>query len=397
MISVSEALDAVTGLFSPLETELVPLRLAAGRILAEDVKAQLSQPPFASSAMDGYALLATDVSKGAQLTLIGESAAGSGFEGRVKAGQTVRIFTGAPVPAGADLVLMQENTRVDGNVITITEVSESRFIRKAGNDFSQGDIITAPRRLTPADIALMAAMNLPELPCVRRPVVALIATGDELVMPGEVPGPDQIIASNNFGLAALLEAEGAEVRLLPIARDTPQSLRLVFELCEGADLIVTIGGASVGDHDIVHQVASDLGLKTEFYKVRMRPGKPLMAGRLGRIPMIGLPGNPVSAMVCGHIFLRPAIGKMTGLGGSALPRELARLGADIGKNGGREHYLRAALTVEGSQMTVRAFERQDSALLSVLSQANALLVRAPDDPPRKAGDMVDVIRLTTSC
>lgn len=393
MISVEEALNRVTALFTPLGVETVPLREAAGRVLARDVEARRDQPPFESSAMDGYALRSDDVKTGATLRVIGESAAGAGFPGRPGRGEAVRIFTGAPVPEGADQVLMQENVTREGDVITIVETSDSRHIRHRGNDFASGEAVRAPRRLSPADLALLAAMNLPDLPCTRRPVVALVATGNELVMPGEDPGPDQIIASNGFGLAALLEAEGAEVRMLPIARDTPESLRTVLGLCAGADMIVTIGGASVGDHDIVQDVGRESGMALEFHKVRMRPGKPLMAGMLNGVPMIGLPGNPVSAMVCAHVFLRPALRVMLGLGDAPLSRELARLGEDMGPNGGREHYMRARLGVEYGQLTVHPFDRQDSALLSVLAKANALLVRPVDAPARKAGDMVEVIRL----
>jgi molybdopterin molybdotransferase len=395
MLSVSEALKNITNLFIPLPVELVPLRAASGRVLAEDLIAKRDQPPFAASSMDGYGVSNDAVKPEAEFTVIGESAAGSGFDGVIGAGEAVRIFTGAPVPEGVDRVVIQEDITRNGNVITIAEhVETSHFIRPAGDDFRVGDVISAPRRLTPADIALLASMNIADVPVRRKPIVALLATGDELVMPGEEPGPDQIIASNNFGLAALLEDQGADIRMLPIAKDTPQSLTLALKLAQGADLIVTIGGASVGDHDIVQSVASDLGLETAFYKVAMRPGKPLMAGKINETPMIGLPGNPVSSMVCGHIFLRPAVHVMLGLGDFPLSRELARLGTDMGPNGGREHYLRASLGVEYSQLTVYPAERQDSALLTVLSKANALLVRAPNDPARKSGEMVEVIRTT---
>ncbi len=393
MITVDEALAKITALFAPLPIEYVPLRRAAGRILATDVAATRNQPPFAASSMDGYAVMENDVAPGAEFAVIGESAAGLGFDGTVGAGQAVRIFTGAPVPKGADRVIIQEDVSRVENVITLGQIFDnSRYIRPAGDDFSIGETMQAPRLLTPADVALLASMNIAEIPVRRRPIVALVATGDELVMPGEVPGPDQIIASNNFGLAALLEATGAETRMLPIARDNAASLALALKMCKGADLIVTIGGVSVGDHDIVQDVARDLGLETEFYKVAMRPGKPLMAGLLRDTPMIGLPGNPVSSMVCGHIFLRPALNVMLGLGGHPLPRELARLASDLGPNGGREHYMRARLGIEYSQLTVHPHDRQDSALLSVLSKANALLVRAANDPARSIGDMVEVIR-----
>ncbi len=267
---------------------------------------------------------------GSSLTVIGESAAGHAFSGRLDRGETVRIFTGAPIPEGADRVVIQEDVTRAGDRITIGDKLDPQSnIRPAGADFRKGTRLAAPRRLSPSDLALLASMNIPVVQVTRRPVVALIATGDELVMPGENPGPDQIIASNAFGLKALAEAEGALVRLLPIARDTEASLRTAFELAEGADLIVTIGGASVGDHDIVADVAAQMGMQQSFYKVAMRPGKPLMAGRLGGAAMIGLPGNPVSAMVCGKIFLAPALRALLGLGRAAAPRQRAVLACDI--------------------------------------------------------------------
>ena len=391
MITVNEALERIFSLLAPLPGERVALREAAGRVLARDAVAARSQPPFPSSAMDGYAIRGEEAEPGAMFRVIGESAAGHRFEGSVGPGQAVRIFTGAPVPEGASRVVMQEEVSRRGDVITIEpDLSESDFIRPAGCDFAVGDSLAAPRRLKPADIALLASMNLPEVTVARRPVIALMATGDELVMPGEDPGPDQIIASNNFGLAALLEGAGAEVRMLPIARDERASLEAAFGLAGGADLIVTIGGASVGDHDLVGQVAGDLGLERAFYKVKMRPGKPLIAGRLGETPMIGLPGNPVSSMVCAQVFLLPAVDLMLGLGARPRPRRTAPLGCDLPANGAREHYMRATL---GEKGTITPMPRQDSSLLSVLASADALLVRAPDEGPRKAGEQVEYIPL----
>jgi molybdopterin molybdotransferase len=249
--------------------------------------------------------------------------------------------------------------------------------------------MNAPRRLGPTDIALLAAMNVAHVPVTRRPAVAILATGDELVAPGEIPGPDQIIASNSYGLAALLEAAGAEARLLPIARDTAASLRTAFDLAQGADLIVTIGGASVGDHDLVGPVAAELGMEQRFYKVAMRPGKPLMAGRLNGVPMVGLPGNPVSAMVCGTVFLAPMIRAMLGLGRQPAPRRTASLAVALGPNGPREHYMRARLTDTG----ILPFERQDSSLLTVLAGADALMVRPPHDLAQDRGATVEYIDL----
>lgn len=394
MISVDQALEKITDLLTPLAIETVPLGQAAGRVLAKNVSAKRSQPPFRASSMDGYAVKKPDKMLNATFTVIGESAAGSGFAGQVHQGEAVRIFTGAPVPEGADHVVIQENVTRAGNVITINDGDNiSCYIRPLGDDFNVGDTIIAPRMLDSGLISLLASMNIDEVPVRKRPIVALVATGNELVMPGETPGNDQIIASNNFGLAALLAAAGAEPRMLPIARDTSESLRFVLGLCKGADLIVTIGGASVGDHDIVRDVATEMGLETAFYKVAMRPGKPLMAGRLMGVPMVGLPGNPVSSMVCGHVFLRPALAKMQGLEGRALARESLALAVRLGKNGAREHYMRARIELKNGVRAVHPEARQDSALLTVLANANALLVRAPNDPPKNVGDMVDVIRL----
>ncbi|WP_298674888.1 molybdopterin molybdotransferase MoeA [uncultured Lentibacter sp.] len=391
MISVSQALEALFALTRPQPSEFCPLTQAAGRVLATPITARLTQPPFAASSMDGYALNSVEADLHAQFVVVGESAAGHGFTGKLGAGQAVRIFTGAPVPKGADMVAIQEEVERRGKLITLLTAYDGKSnIRPAGQDFKLGEQMSAPRRLTPSDIALAASMNHATLPVFKKPVVALISTGDELVQPGESPAPEQIIASNTYGLKALLEANGAEVRILPIARDTRASLETVFALSEGADLVVTIGGASVGDHDIVAEVAATLGLDQSFYKVAMRPGKPLMAGRMGNTMMVGLPGNPVSAMVCGHVFLLPVLGAMLGLGQAPAQRFKATLSADLPANGPREHYMRATVA-EGQ---IEAEIRQDSALLSVLARANALLIRPPHDGARAAGETVDYITLS---
>lgn len=390
MISVAEALDHLFALVAPLTAETVPLTQANGRILAEPVSARRDQPPFAASAMDGYAVQSADANPGASLEVIGEAAAGHAFTGTVGTGQAARIFTGAPLPAGTDRVVIQEDVTRNGDTITLAGNLDSKtHVRPAGADFRAGDAISAPRLLTPSDIALLAAMNIAEVPVTQKPTVAIIATGDELVQPGEDPGPDQIIASNSYGLAALAQNLGAHPRLLPIARDNIPSLELAFDLAKGADLIVTIGGASVGDHDLVGDVAQAQGMQRAFYKIAMRPGKPLMAGRMGTATMIGLPGNPVSAMVCGHIFLAPVIRKMLGLGAAPAPRKAAKLAKDIGANGPREHYMRARLDDDG----VTIFDRQDSSLLTVLADANCLAIRPINDPARSAGESIDIIPL----
>ena len=390
MITVDAALAAIFDLVAPTETEMVPLAEASGRVLARDVAATRDQPPFASSAMDGYALRGTEVAPGARFRVVGEAAAGRGSAAPLGPGEAIRIFTGAPVPEGADRVIIQEDVTRDGDIITLGDsLDDKHHIRPAGGDFAAGDVMAAPRRLGPAELALLASMNVATLPCHRRPEVALVATGDELVMPGETPGPDQIIASNAIGLKALVESAGAVARILPIARDTVASLETVFDLAAGADLIVTIGGASVGDHDLVRPVAASRGMAPAFYKVAMRPGKPLMAGKLGEAAMIGLPGNPVSSIVCGHIFLLPALRKMLGLGAHPAPRATAPLAAALPANGPREHYMRATL----ARGTITAADRQDSSLLSVLSGANALLIRPVGDGARAAGELVEYVPL----
>lgn len=388
MITVSEALFRILDLVAPVPPETVPLASAAGRVLAESVHSRRDQPPFRASAMDGYALRNDEAVPGAILRVTGTSAAGHGFNGTVESGETVRIFTGAPVPIGADRVVIQEDVTRSGDSITLNDgLDRSSHIRPVGSDFRAGTAITAPLRLRPADIALLASMNIPEVTVARRPTVALVATGDELVMPGEIPRPDQIIASNAFGLKAMLESAGAQARILPIARDNVASLSTAFEFAKGSDLIATIGGASVGDHDLVASVAEELGMERSFLRIAMRPGKPVMAGRLGDSAMIGLPGNPVSSLVCGQIFVLPFIRAMLGIERGPAPRSKAKLFCELGPNGPREHYMRARLSEEG----IAPFRRQDSSLLTVLGQANALLVRPIGDGPRRAGETVDYI------
>ena len=390
MISVSDALSHLFDLVTATEVEAVPLRQAAGRVLARDVVATRTQPPFAASSMDGYALRQTEVEPDAMFKVIGEAAAGHRFDGVVKAGQAVRIFTGAPVPEGADFVVIQEDTTRRGDLIMLGhDIGPKTNIRPAGGDFHTGDTMDAPRLLRPADIALLASMNVATVPVYTKPRVAIIATGDELVQPGEVPNPDQIIASNTYGLAALLEQHGAQCRMIPIARDTVPSLTQAFTMAQDADLIITIGGASVGDHDLVAPVAAQMGMEQAFYKVAMRPGKPLMAGRLRDVPMIGLPGNPVSAMVCGTVFVVPVLRKMLGLPAAPAARVDLPLGVDLPANGPREHYMRAMLR-DGA---VLPEDNQDSSLLGILSRADVLMVRPPHDEARTAGEIIGCIPL----
>ncbi|MFC7703502.1 molybdopterin molybdotransferase MoeA [Plastorhodobacter daqingensis] len=387
MISVDEALAQIFALLAPLGAETVPLAQAAGRVLAHPVRAARAQPPFPAASMDGYAL-AGDPRPGAVFHIVGEAAAGRAFGGSLAPGTAVRILTGAPVPEGATRVVMQEDVHLQGDRIVLAARLDGRtHIRPAGVDFGIGAEVAAPRRLRPADLALLAAMNIAEVSVTRRPDVALIATGDELVMPGEIPRDDQIIASNIFALRAMIEAEGGRARVLPIARDTAPALRMAFDLAEGADLIVTIGGASVGDHDLVARIGEELGLRRAFYKIAMRPGKPLIAGTLNGVPMLGLPGNPISAIVCGHLFLLPALRALLGLGCHPAAMQTGRLAGPVGPNGQRAHYMRARLTDAG----IAPMDQQDSSLLSVFAQADALLLRPAGDGARAPGELVEYL------
>jgi molybdopterin molybdotransferase len=394
MITVDQAQTLCLQNLTTLGTETVPLTEAARRTLIAPANATRAQPPFAASSMDGYAVDNRDVASGAILTVVGEAAAGHAWDGTVPRGAALRIFTGAPMPKGADRVVIQEDVIRENDTITLRDTLDSNhYVRPIGADFPADFNLSAPRRLTPSDLALLAAMNVAHVTVARKPKVALIATGDELVMPGGVPRPDQIIASNVFGLKALIEQHGGVAEILPITLDTVDALHATFTKAISADLIVTIGGASVGDHDLVGQVAQEFGLERAFYKIAMRPGKPLMSGTMRGKPFLGLPGNPVSAMVCGHLFLLPILRQLSGLT-NVLPTTIrATLTHDLGANGPREHYMRAQITETKSGREITAFERQDSALLTVLSDANALLIRPIKEPALKAGTSVNAIQL----
>ncbi|MEZ7813119.1 MAG: molybdopterin molybdotransferase [Paracoccaceae bacterium] len=374
MISVEEATAQVLALTNPMGHELIDLQRANGRSMVLPATASLSQPPFDASSMDGYAL-GSDAIVGTRFKLLaGEASAGHRFEAPLLDGQAVRIFTGAPIPKGTARIVLQEHVSQDtGEIIIGPDLEGGPYIRTTGQDFMQGQTLS-PRRLKPNDLALLAAMNVAQVTVARRPLVAIIATGDELVMPGDVPNQDQIIASNIFALKAMAEDVGATAQILPIARDSVSELRAVLSLALEADVIVTIGGASVGDHDLVKSVTQEMGLARAFYKIAMRPGKPLMAGRLQGRAMLGLPGNPVSAIVCGHLFMVPLLRAMQG-DSTPTPRpKLALLTHDLPANGARTHYMRSSVSrVKGTaQITVAS--NQDSALLSVLIDANALLI-----------------------
>jgi molybdopterin molybdotransferase len=396
---VADALAAVLEGAAPLAEEMVALDEAFHRTLARDVAAKRTQPPQAMSAMDGYAVRAADAAvAGARLKVIGEVAAGRPFDRALDTREAARIFTGGVIPEGADAVVIQEDTVVDGNSISVTEAAvKGRNIRAAGIDFREGDVLLAAgSRLTDRDLSLAASMNFPELPVRRRPKVALLATGDELVMPGNTPGPGQIVYSNGYALRALARAEGADTVDLGIAADTlgatTSGIRRAHDA--GADILVTTGGASVGDHDLVKQALEAEGVKIAFWKIAMRPGKPMMHGRLGGMRVIGVPGNPVSSYVCTLLFVVPLIRALSGAKAVRHVREEALLGRDIGENDLREDYLRARLERrEDGTFIATPVNHQDSSLLANLSAAQALVIRAPFAPAAKAGSVCEILRL----
>jgi molybdopterin molybdotransferase len=400
MISVAEALARVLASASPpMETEMVTVENALGRTLARDLHALRTQPPFANSAMDGYALRGADTaSVPVRLMVIGESAAGRAFNGAVGANQAVRIFTGAPMPKGADSVLVQENASRDGDFLIVKDSeTPGRHVRDAGIDFIEGELLlSAGRRLTPRDLALAAAANHPAVAVRRRPRVAVLATGDELVPPGQAIGPAQIVASNNYAIAAIVAESGGVPIDLGIAADELDALARCFRRAHEteADVLVTMGGASVGDYDLVQQALIDSGLSLGFWRIAMRPGKPLMQGRLGAMRVLGLPGNPVSAIVCAMLFVAPLLRALVGdpAAGADLS-EPAVLGADVAANDIRQDYLRAALTRSADGALVAApLPSQDSSLVKLLANAQCLVVRAPNAPAANRGDACRIIR-----
>lgn len=398
LLPVDDAIAMLLAGAEPADKETLALHEASGRVLAEDAVARRTQPPFDASAMDGYAVRAADVAATpATLRLAGMAAAGAGYSGVLDPGEAVRIFTGAPLPPGADAIVIQENTRPgqDGSVEVLEPSAAGRHIRRRGLDFAEGDVLLpAGRVLDPAALSLAAAGNHPSLPVWRKPRVAIVATGDELLPPGAEPGPDQIISSNAYGVAAICAANGAEVHDLGIARDDRAAIsgliRQALDL--RADVIVTLGGASVGDHDLVHGVLSGLGMEPGFWKIAMRPGKPLMFGRLGEARCLGLPGNPVSSIICSHLFLKPMVRALAGLPQSGGETD-AVLGADMGENDGRQDYVRASLAFVDGNRIATPFRVQDSSMLRTLADANAAIIRPPYAGPAKAGDPCRVLML----
>ncbi|MBV8766328.1 MAG: molybdopterin molybdotransferase MoeA [Hyphomicrobiales bacterium] len=394
LLPVSEALSRILETAAQaMPSERVPLDEAHRRTISQPLIASRDQPPFPASAMDGYAVRAADVaSTPATLTVIGMSAAGHPFAGTVGPRQAVRIFTGAPVPSGADAIVIQENTQPsrDGKVTVSGSASVGRFVRPAGLDFAAGEVLMAKgHRISARDLALAAAAGVSHLPVRRRPRVAILATGDELVRPGEELRPGQIVASNSYAVAAMAHSAGADAVDLGIARDNLSETRAAVEKARKiqADILVTLGGASVGDHDLVQEALTGVGMKLGFWRIAMRPGKPLMQGVMGGMRVLGFPGNPVSSMVCALIFLRPLIRALLGdPDAEADPTRPAIVGADVLQNDERQDYLRSAVEHSTSPPKVTPFARQDSSMIGVFARSQALLLRETHAPAAKAGD-----------
>jgi len=402
MLSVQDATDRILSAFAPSGPEIVALDQALGRVLNVPVTARLDHPPQAVSAMDGYAVRSADVANlPARLKVVEAIAAGTLPTRTVGANEAARIFTGAALPQGADAIVIQENTEKDGDHVRVVDggaAIKGKHIRTAGNDFSQGAVgIASGRRLTPSDIGLAAAMNWPWLTVTRKPRVAIISTGNELVQPGETLAPGQIVASNGFALAAFVTACGGEAINLGIARDEESALADLIDRAAGADLLLTSGGASVGEHDLVQSVLKSKGMDLDFWKIAMRPGKPLMFGRLpmsmGALKVIGLPGNPVSALVTATLFVGPALARLLGQEDVGPRIVKARLGIDLPANDLRQDYLRSVVTEDAQGPVATPFGKQDSAMLSALSRSGGLVIRPPHAPAAKAGSEVDLVRL----
>ena len=396
LLPVEEARARILASLTPTAAETIALPEAAGRVLARPVLARLTQPPADVSAMDGYALRAADGVLGARLAVIGAAPAGHPFTGSVGPGQAVRIFTGGFLPEGADAILLQEDAEAaDGAVLVKEGVTPGRWVRKRGLDFAEGETLLAQgRRLTARDIGLAAASNNPWLAVHRRPRIGILATGDEIALPGDPIPPGGIVSSNAHALAALIRAGGGEPIVLPIAPDDASAIADIAATTQAYDMLVTTGGASVGDHDLIQQALGGEGFELGFWKIAMRPGKPLIWGRLGRVPVLGLPGNPVSALVCAIIFLLPALARLSGLPGAPTPSRRVICAAPLAENDRRADFLRASLDTDAQgHITVRPFPMQDSSMLATLARADALVLRAPFAPALPAGAEVEAIML----
>jgi molybdopterin molybdotransferase len=396
MISVEEAVERIVRAFTRVGSETIGLSHAAGRVLAEGARAKAMQPPFPVSSMDGYAVRAADATKiPTTLRVIGAAPAGHPFSGQVGGGEAVRIFTGGVIPGGADAIVIQEDTEASGTNVIVKEVARAgRHIRVAGLDFKPGDVLAVTgKRLSARDLSLLAAGDVAEVTVRRKPRVALVATGDELSRPGEPRKPGGIVASTGYGLSALIEDWGAEPIDLGIFPDKVEEIARLPKLATDADLIVTLGGASVGEHDLIQRALGPQGFALDFWKIAMRPGKPLIFGRLGKIPLLGLPGNPVSSFVCALLFLRPAIAAL--LGSDAQPEILSvRTSRDLPANDQRQDYMRARLELRDGELWVEPFSVQDSSMQCTLAEADALIIRKPHAPAVRASERVEILRLS---
>ena len=398
MISVAEAESRILKSVKPTPLEQLAITDCFGRVTGQDVVSRRTQPPMAVSAMDGYAVRAADVTNTpVELNIVGYAPAGGSYDKTLGSGEAVRIFTGAPVPNGADAIVIQEDTetREDERVQVNMGASAGTYIRPAGLDFTEGDaLIRAGTRLTARHVGLAAAMNVPWMMVHRPPRVAILATGDEIVMPGEEIGPNQIVSSNAIALSAFVTAMGGDPVLLGIAPDDRDALHAMTDGIGGNDMLVTTGGASVGDHDLVQDVLGARGMDIDFWRIAMRPGKPLMFGDIDGVPVLGLPGNPVSSMVCAMIFLRPALARMQGLDGMDQDLLNLRLATALPENDRRQDYLRATFEVgEDGETLVHAFSKQDSSMMATLTLADGLVVRPPHAPAQEAGTRVDVLKM----
>lgn len=394
MISVEDAVARITAAFAPVTSETIPIGECAGRTLAENAIARVTQPPFPVSAMDGYAVKSADAQTGAHLRVIGASPAGHPFSGKMGAGETVRIFTGGVVPDDADAIVIQEDTDADGDIVTINEAAQAgRHIRAAGLDFKKGQTLaTTGKRLSARDVALLAAGDLPTLTVRRKPIIAVAATGDELTPPGVARAPGSIVASSGYALTQLITQCGGAVLDLGIVPDNVDAIAAIAKRAKNADLIITLGGASVGEHDLIQRALGPQGFALDFWKIAMRPGKPLIFGRLGNTPLLGLPGNPVSTFVCALLFVKPAIAALLGRT-EARQEHSAKLVRALPANGARQDYIRTRIIMRDGEAFAEPFYTQDSSMQSLLAKADALIVRAPHAPAADAGTRVEILPL----
>ena len=392
MLKTREAIDRLLNLVNEMGSEKISIAKCNNRVLSQNLLSKCCHPPFNSSAMDGYAIKSRDKIGGKKLKIVGEAAAGKGFDGYLHQSQAVQIFTGAPIPRGADTVIINEDVEVELNQIKIKSTfEEHNFIRPKGLDFKKGNPLLSPLLLKPPHLSLIAAMNYSHIPVFSKPRIALLATGNELILPGEKLGSDQIVSSNSYGLSSMLEVFGASPKIFPIIPDDLDSIQKTLKVAESFDLIITIGGASVGKYDLIKSAAFKDNQDLNFYKIAMKPGKPFFAGKINGVPIVGLPGNPVSALICCFILVKPMIKKMLGFKKFSEPKIVAKLKHSLSKNSDREHFMRSKLTVESNEYYVECLTNQDSSLISELVKSNCLIIRPINSKKISKGEKVNVI------